>query len=180
MVGVTAIEVKESLEDLAEQLRRAPTSTVKERLQVLYWLKQEHAPSISAIAKAIGKHRNTLQTWLAMYREGGIEAMLEVRKSPGGVRVIPQWAEAALGKRLQEPNHGFSSYGEVQQWLAESLGIKAEYHAVYQMTRYRLKAKLKVPRPQNSKQNREQREAFKKLSSRFELAAPVLSSSGPR
>ncbi len=47
-------------------------------------------------------------------------------------------SETALAKRLQEPNYGFSSYGKVQQWLAETLGIEAEYHAVYQMTRYRL------------------------------------------
>jgi transposase len=161
MVGVTSIDVKESLHDLIEQLRQAETATVKERLQVLYWLKQDNAPSISAIAQAVGKHRNTVQTWLSYYREGGLKAMLTIKKSLGGVRVIPQWAETALAKRLQEPNHGFASYGAVQQWLAETLGVEAEYHAVYQMTRYRLKAKLKVARPQNNKQDSEQREAFK-------------------
>lgn len=161
MAGVTSIDVLESLDDLAERLRQAETPTDKERLQVLYWLKQENAPSISAIAKAVGKHRNTLQTWLSLYRTGGIVAMLEIKKSPGGVRVIPQWAEAALAKRLQEAEHGFKSYGQVQQWLAETLGVEAEYHAVYQMTRYRLKAKLKVVRPQNRKQDSEQRSAFK-------------------
>jgi transposase len=161
MAGITSIEVKESLEDLAVQLQAAKTLKAKERLQVLYWLKQDNAPSILKIAKAIGKHRNTLQTWLMVYREGGVEAMLEVKKSPGGVRVIPQWAEAALAKRLQDPEHGFASYGAVQQWLSESLGIEAEYHAVYQMVRHRLGAKLKVVRPQHCKQDLAQREAFK-------------------
>ena len=161
MAGVTSIEVKESLDELTQLLCQVKTPSGKERLQVLYWLKQDNAPSISVIAKAMGKHRNTLQTWLSMYREGGVEAMLEIKKSPGGVRVIPQWAENALAKRLQESN-GFQSYYAVQQWLAETLGIKAEYHAVYQMTRYRLKAKLKVARPQNSRQDSEQRENFKK------------------
>lgn len=164
MAGVTSIDVKESLDDLAERLRQAKLPTNKERLQVLYWLKQENAPSISAIAQAVGKHRNTLQTWLSLYRNGGVAAMLEIKKSPGGVRVIPQWAETALAKRLQEPEHGFKSYGQVQQWLAEKLGVEAEYHAVYQMTRYRLKAKLKVARPQNRKQDTEQRAAFKQTS----------------
>ena len=56
MAGVTSIEVKESLDDLAQQLRQADTPSTKDRLQVLYWLKQENAPSISAIAKAVGKH----------------------------------------------------------------------------------------------------------------------------
>ncbi|HEY9768527.1 MAG TPA: hypothetical protein V6C71_08455 [Coleofasciculaceae cyanobacterium] len=55
MVGVTSIEIKESLDDLAEQLHQAKTQSCKERLQVLYWLKQENAPSISTIAKAIAK-----------------------------------------------------------------------------------------------------------------------------
>jgi hypothetical protein len=50
----------------------------------------------------------------------------------------------------------------VQQWLSKTLGVEAEYHAVYQMTRYRLKAKLKVARPENNKQQQCQREAFKK------------------
>ena len=84
MAGVTSIDVKESLDDLAEKLRHVETPTNKERLQVLYWLKQDNAPSISAIAKAVGKHRNTVQTWLSNYREGGVKAMLEVKKSPGG------------------------------------------------------------------------------------------------
>lgn len=162
MVGVTSIQIQESLDDLTEQLRQTKTPKTKERLQVLYWLKQENAPSITTIAQAIGKHRSTIQTWLSMYRDGGVESMLEIKKSPGGVRVIPQWAENALAKKLQDPNHGFQSYGEVQQWLAEKLGVSAKYHAVYQMTRIRLKAKLKVPRPQHHKQDREQREAFKK------------------
>lgn len=56
MVGVTSIEVNESLADLGEQLRKAKTQSSKERLQVLYWLKQENAPSISSIAKGLGKH----------------------------------------------------------------------------------------------------------------------------
>lgn len=34
MVGVTSIQVQESLDDLTEQLRQAQTPTVKERLQV--------------------------------------------------------------------------------------------------------------------------------------------------
>ncbi|MGQ9873607.1 MAG: helix-turn-helix domain-containing protein [Leptodesmis sp.] len=59
------------MDTLAEQLRQAKTAPAKERLQVLYWLKQDHAPSISTIAQAIGKHRSTVQTWLSKYRQGG-------------------------------------------------------------------------------------------------------------
>jgi polyphosphate kinase 2 (PPK2 family) len=52
MAGVTSIEVKESLGELVQQLQQVETPTDKERLQVLYWLKQEKSPSIGAIAIA--------------------------------------------------------------------------------------------------------------------------------
>jgi transposase len=163
MAGVTSIIVKESLDEISERLRQAEQPIIKERLQMLYWLKQEKAPSISNIAKAIGRHRGTLQEWLKTYREEGLPALEIVKSKPGGGRrIIPKWAEEALSKRLQDQENGFVSYGAVQQWLAETLGVEAEYHAVYQMTRYRLKAKLKVARPRHHKQDQEKREAFKK------------------
>jgi predicted transcriptional regulator len=99
MVGVTSIQIQESLSELREQLRQAKTSATKQRLQVLYWLQQEKPPTITTIAQSIGKHRNTVQTWLSMYRNGGLESMLKIKRSRGRVRVIPQWAENALAKR---------------------------------------------------------------------------------
>lgn len=48
--------------------------------------------------------------------------MLEIKKSPGGSRVIPQWAEERLARRLKEVQ-GFKSYGSVQQWLETTLGV---------------------------------------------------------
>lgn len=161
MAGVTAIVVRESAKELKELLRTEKQPRVKEKLQVLYWLKEQIVPTITEIATAIGKHRGTVQKWLALYRAGGLAALLEQRRPQGRTRVIPKWAEAALAKRLQQ-QAGFRSYGEVQQWLEDNLNITASYHAVYQMTRYRLKAKLKVARPRHHKQNPAHLEAFKK------------------
>jgi transposase len=89
MVGVSSVQVKESSEELAEKLRQAKTSREKEKLQVLYWLKQEKAPKINAIANSLGKHRGTVQNWLSIYRQKGIDSMLETKSYPGGVRIIP-------------------------------------------------------------------------------------------
>jgi hypothetical protein len=124
MVGVTSIEVKESLDELTKRLSQAKRPSNKERLQVLYWLKQENAPSISLIAKAIGKHRNTLPTWLSMYRKGGIEGMLATKTSSGGVRVIPQWAENALGKKLLEESNGFQALWTSATMVSPNTGDK--------------------------------------------------------
>lgn len=74
---------------------------------------------------------------------------------------IPAWAQTALSKRLQEPE-GFNSYGEVKDWLLQKLGVSASYKVVHDTVRYRLKAKLKRPRPQSLGHNPIKAEAFKK------------------
>lgn len=126
MAGVTSTIVKESLEEIGQRLSQASKPIIKERLQVLYWLKQEKAPSISNIAKSMGRHRGTLQEWLKIYREEGVAGLEMVKSSSGGGnRVIPKWAESALSKRLQESENGFASYGAVQEWLSQTLGVES-------------------------------------------------------
>jgi transposase len=93
MAGVTSTVVKESAEELTQRIKEATTAREKDKLQVLYWLKQEKALAIKVIAKSLGHHRNTVQTWLSKYREKGLEGMLERKKSKGRVRVIPEWAD---------------------------------------------------------------------------------------
>lgn len=63
MAGRTSITIAQSLEEITVRLHQVSQPIVKERIQVLYWLKQEKAPSIRKIAKAIGRHRGTLQEW---------------------------------------------------------------------------------------------------------------------
>jgi DNA-binding transcriptional ArsR family regulator len=76
MAGVTSVEIQESLDELVQQLQQVKAPKDKERLQVLYWLKQAQPPSIGAIAKAIGKHRNTVGTWLLISNKKKLAACL--------------------------------------------------------------------------------------------------------
>ena len=159
MSGVTHIEIQESAAELADRLQAETHPKLKERLQVLYLLALPEAMSISAIARVVGKHRATLQRWLSDYQEQGLEQWLKMQAVKGRPRVVPDWAIERLKRRLAEPA-GFKSYGAVQRWLSDSLGIEAEYATVYHLVRYRLKAKLKVARPVHLRQNASQRAAF--------------------
>jgi len=110
MSGVTSIEVKESEQELQQLLQEQTSGKMKERLQVLYLLKLPEALSISQLAKVIGKHRGTVKRWLMIYRDQGLDALLEVKKSPGRPRVIPEWAVVSLKSRLEQAESGFKSY----------------------------------------------------------------------
>ncbi len=161
MAGVYHLDIHESEAELKKLLRKEKTGSGKERIQLLYLLKSKKAQTITQASEILGRHRVTLQDWIAKYRQGGLEKLLERASSPGRPRKIPLWAQKALAKRLEEPE-GFESYNAICQWLDRNLGIKANYKTVHGLVYYRLQASPKIPRPQSLEQSEERLEAFKK------------------
>lgn len=161
MSGVLKIEIVESKAILKKLLTQQKSAKTQERVQVLYWLKTNQANSIGHLAVMLGRHPTTVSRWLSRYRKGGIEALLTIKSSPGRPTSIPPEAIAKLKEELSSPE-GFSSYGEIQTWLETVCELKISYKVVHDTVRYRLKAKLKVPRPVNIKQQEGAIAGFKK------------------
>jgi transposase len=154
------LDIKESVADLKTLLGQQKTAQGKERVQALYLLKLGEKKTITALATLLGRHRVTIQDWLALYRAGGMKALLAEKHARGRQSSIPPWAVKALHKRLQQPE-GFASYERIQQWLDDTLGVKASYAAVYRLAHYKLKAKLKVAKRQSPEQDPEKVQLFK-------------------
>jgi transposase len=146
MAGVYHLNIHESETELKKLLTKEKTGSGKERIQLLYLLKSQKAKTITQASELLGRHRVTLQEWLAKYRQGGLRSLLGRATSPGRPRKIPSWAELALRKRLEEPE-GFESYSAICQWLQTNLGIEANYKTVHSLVYYRLKASPKIARP---------------------------------
>ena len=161
MAGVYHLDILETEAELKQLLRTEKTGSGKERIQLLYLLKSQKAKTITQASELLGRHRVTLQDWLAKYRQGGLENLLRRSNSQGRPRKIPAWAEKALAKRLEEPE-GFESYSSICQWLQTDLGITAKYKTVHGLVYYKLKASPKIARPQSLEQSTERLEAFKK------------------
>jgi len=179
MSGIIKIEILESESELLEllkqkenqEVRKAPPlsssnwiragSAVQERIQVLYWLKSKQVESTGAIASLIGKHRTTVSRWLSRYRQGGIKNLLDKGKSSGRKSEVTPELEQKILIELNDPE-GFSSYKEVQRWLKVMEDVEMSYSGVHHLVRYRLKAKLKVPRPVHVKQEKGAVDNFKK------------------
>ena len=87
--------------------------------------------------------------------------MLEIYKSSGRKPEITPEIQQALINELNE-KEGFSSYKEIQTWLDTVHDLNVTYKVVHDTVRYRLKAKLKVPRRTNVKKDVEAEAEFKK------------------
>ena len=155
------VEVHESVEELKHRLRYAVTPSTKERVQMLYWVKQDAIATRKELSQKLGRDESTIYRWLKKYSQGGISHLLEVKTPLGKKSKISDQQMNRLKERLSQPQ-GFKSYGEVQVWLNQQFGIDLAYKSVHKIVRYKLKAKLKTPRPQSSKTEPQIQDAFKK------------------
>lgn len=157
------IEIAESVEYLEKSLNKASRVSQKEKLQMLYWIKSGLVKQHQELAQRLERNPSTISRWLQKYRQGGIGALLEVKTAPGQAPKIDGEMLKCLQARLAQPQ-GFKSYIEIGQWLQQEFGATLKYKTVHKTVRYRLKAKLKVPRPQSHKQDPQAVTTFKKTS----------------
>lgn len=163
MSGRMKLTIAESVEYLEKSMKQARSASQKERLQLLWWVQSGQVSEHQELAARLGRNPSTVTRWLQRYREGGLSAMLAVKKAPGAKPKISGAAKAALEERLASPE-GFSSYGEIVEWLAEEFELRLPYATVYRYVREELKAGLKVPRPVSIRQHPEALDTFKKTS----------------
>ena len=157
------IEIAETVEYLEKSLDKAQRVSQRQKLQMLYWLKSGQVKQHQELALRLERNPSTISRWLQKYRQGGIGALLEIKTAPGQPPKINGQMLEGLKARLAQPQ-GFKSYIEIEQWLHREYGQVVNYKTVHKTVRYRLKAKLKVPRPQSHKQDPQAVETFKKTS----------------
>lgn len=110
------------------------------------------ATTRKAIAERLDVDRQTIARWLDRYRDAGLDHMLRPSKrgTRPGQRTLPEPVLEALKARLDDPA-GFGGFHKVQLWLHDEYDLDVPYKSVYTLVRYRLKAKLKAPRPEHPK-----------------------------
>lgn len=148
-----ALTLHESLDDLRARLRTERHPERKRRLHALVLLASGECAGPKQAADHLALHRNTVGVWLKRYREHGLEALLTLEPrgpKPGSQRLMPPVVFEALKRRLQDPT-GLAGYDHLQAWLRRDYGVDVPYKSLYDLVRYRLGAKLKVPRPAHPK-----------------------------
>jgi transposase len=155
------LEISESEEELKAQMKRARYACQLEKLQMLWWLKSGQVSQQQDVASRLGHNTSTITRWLQKYRTGGLAELLRINSAPGATPIMNETVVGHLQERLNQAE-GFSSYGEIVEWLKSEHGLDVNYGTVYQWVRYRLEAQLKVPRPKSYRQDHESVEHFKK------------------
>lgn len=139
-------------DELTARLRAERDPERKRRLHALVLFATGQATTRTEVARHLAIHRNTLGAWLQRYQRGGLDALLSCSKRgpKPGQRTLPPPVLGALEARLASAE-GFGGYHKIQHWLHDEFGLDVPYKSVYTLVRYRMGAKLKVPRPEHPK-----------------------------
>src|SRR4051812_9186279 len=140
-----------------EQLTREPAGWRKERLLAVK-LGLEGELDLDAIAGAVGRARSSIQSWFDAFRAGGLAKLLELKRGKGPASQL----SAAQTKKLMEglSRGQWRTAPEIQQALAQE-GLQVSLTTVYKYLG-KCGARLRVPRPQHSKNDPAAAEAFKR------------------
>ena len=137
--------ITESPQDLQRRMRAEPAARKRQRLQALYLLASGQATSRVALAALLAVHRHTIGAWLRQYEAGGLAGLLTIKTAPGKRSALTPAVLADLQQRLAQPQ-GFTSYGEIQRYLAQEHHVPLRYSTVHGLVRYKLGAQPKAPR----------------------------------
>ncbi|MBW4536356.1 MAG: IS630 family transposase [Pleurocapsa minor HA4230-MV1] len=162
MSGVPKIEIIESVEELKLLMKQQKTSLGYAKVQSLYLLKIKLVENINYLAVIIGRGESTIHRWLQLYKQGGLDSLLEEPPKTGRPKKLNIETVAKIQQELSEPE-GFISYQEIQLWLLACQDLEISYSTIHRIVRYELQSKLKLPRPTHEKQAFGVVEAFKQF-----------------
>ncbi|MEO0491763.1 MAG: helix-turn-helix domain-containing protein, partial [Cyanobacteria bacterium J06659_2] len=149
------LDIKESEAELKKRLNHARHSSQTEKLQMLWWIKTGQVSQHQEVAQRLGRDTSTITRWLQRYRQNGLGALLAIHTAPGTPPSLTQEVLDSLKDALNRPE-GFSSYGEIVEWLNQEHGLDLKYGNVYNWVRYRLVANFNVASPKRFQQEQKE------------------------
>lgn len=168
------LEVTESEEELVSLLKQNLSGMARERVQLLWWIKSSQVSAHQELVRRSGRDGSTITRWLQKYRQGGLAALLAVKKAPGKAPLMSPEVQRSLQAELGKEDSPFRSYGEIVTWLKTQHDLEIDYGTVYAWVYGRWGARLKVPRPRSVKQSSEAVESFKKNSERWSSSSEII------
>lgn len=155
-----------------EQTSRELRSMVREesnpknilRLQSLLHTKEKTFKRQSDLAGHLGYNVRTMELWLKVYKEHGIQAML-VGSTPRKARArkISKEVHMGLSEKLNNSFEGFGSYVDAVEWVERTYGVRYPYGTLRDYMIDVFGSRAKQPRRSHVKKNSEAQADFLKL-----------------
>ena len=148
--------IKEDVSLLKSRLDLLANSNLRNRCEVLIWLKSGLVKTMKEAMALKGSHAQVGHTWWKLYTTSGLDVFLNHNYKG---QTSPLDGKEDLEERLS--NEGFSTINEARIWILDTYGIEYTENGLGNYFRAR-KIKLKTGRPTHPKKDNQKREAYKK------------------
>jgi len=158
------VEDRDSLERLQEAAKQCRKTRAWPRVQALFLAKQgDTAPEV---ARALGVSRRAVQTWVATYNRGGLDALPD-RTHPGRAPILPRAKEGRFLARIDappRPEDGVCALRgvDIRRILEQEFSARYSLDGVYKLLD-RLEYSSLMPRPQHEEADEELQAIFKEV-----------------
>jgi transposase len=155
---------RDSLERLQEAAQQGRKARTWPRVQAIVLAKQ--GDSAPRIARALGVSRRAVQSWVAAYNRGGLEALPD-RTHPGRAPILPRGEEGRFLERIDappRPEDGVCTLrgGDIRRILEREFDARYSLDGVYKLL-HRLDYSSLMPRPQHEGADPELQAIFKEV-----------------
>ena len=107
MSGVPKIEIFESVETLKSLLKQQKTALNFAKVLAVYLIKIQAVETVRYLAVIIGRSETTIHYWLQLYRQGGLEKLLEEHPQTGRPKKLDVETVAKIPEELSD-REGFT------------------------------------------------------------------------
>lgn len=159
-----SFKVKQTSSELRSLIRKESNSKNILRLQSLLHIKEKTFEKQSDLADHLGYNVRTMELWLKVYKEKGINSML-LGSTPRKARKrkISKEVHDGLANRLNDSFEGFQSYVSAVEWVEENYGVRYPYSTLRDYMIDVFGSKIKQPRKSHVKKDSEAQADFLKL-----------------
>ncbi len=150
------IAIKESVEELRARLKQLSHSKLRNRCEVLLWLKSGQVDTMKQAMALKGMSTNQGNLWWKQYKAGGLSGFLTLGYQP---QISPLKDKKALFDKLA--GDGFATIKEARDWIKATYGIEYTENGLGNYFRQH-KIKLKTARPYHPNKDEQVRKDYKK------------------
>jgi transposase/DNA-binding CsgD family transcriptional regulator len=121
MANKRITNIQEDLSTLKSLEREYAGSSNASRIKFLHLLKANPAHPFDLLAEKVGTSLSTIQRWRTLYEEGGLDALLGLKKMRGRQKRMSHAAQRQLGDEFARGE--LETLKDVQDWLCSELGL---------------------------------------------------------
>jgi len=130
-MGMTSkLEISESLDFLETAFKSSDNFKVRQRIQSLFFLKQQKFKRQVDLAEYLGVDHSSLKRWIKQYKDFGYDSFITLNSGGNYKGVISPSLHQALEAKVKDSENPLLGYWHAVDWVKENFNEQINYQTL--------------------------------------------------